>query len=641
MAVYKIGDQEYEVDDRIQGEELISTLESLKARVSTPDPVPSTDEELIAGFESITGGDYTPEPMPSLDERARNNTVGAIDFGLTTLLSAVPATGGTIFGFMEGVADEIASGEFGSYEAAERIRQKAMDKAQEYSLQPFTESGRGVQEDVGGFLAESPTGRALTSAGIAAAPMSASLGMSPNALRYLTSRRMIDPQSGLPVGPLKRALKKYEAGVELIDDVPDLDQLIDTHGPDRAVDIMARRKISRGEDNRVLAGLRLENNQLVKDPLGEKAVNSGFRAGDVAMTKNANLDTQSAMLKMLKDKRRELAESSYPRRPIEAVGDVMVDRIKILNNRAKELRGQLDRIARGSAVDDRALPGAGVTPGLRGLNVDTSGIERAVLEGLDRIDMDLPPEVRTNTTLLNDFVKDKAAFAASTISEDAGSKSLIRKTIKLLNEARTADAYEVHKIKRQIDSMLDWESTKFKGIKGEGEVFAKNIRRQLNQAVRDVSPAYASVNDELSGLAGALGGFRDLLSKKIDWNADNLSDAIGQEMRKLETNYGVRPALSNAAKEIDNQVQRLGIDTPIDTSRLVKFSYALDERFRPSARGSFSGSIAGTISAEAAAQQSATQTALGLFKRGIEKLRSISDEDAMNTMQQILTRDKP
>jgi hypothetical protein len=597
--------------------------------------------------EGVMPEDYIPEPIPTLDEKARANTLGALDFGVTSLLSAIPATGASVLGFLEGVAEEIAGGEFGSYEAAERIRQKSMQRAQDVSLQPFTESGRQTQEAVGEALTETPLGRAVASSGIATAPLAAATAplikgatVSNPVRNYLASKRLIDEKSGLPVGPLKKSLKKYGAGVELIDDTADIDRLLEDHGVDGAVEIAARRKISRGEDNAVLAGLKLENNSLVKDKLGEKAVNQGFRSGDVAMSKNSNMQTRKAMLDMLKDKRKLVRESSYNRRPIDKVGEVMVERVGILNNRASELRKKLDSIARGS-VDERALPGPGVTRGLKGLDVDSSGVERAVMEGLDSLDLDIPDEVRRNTTLLNDFLKDKNAFVASAISEDSGSKSLIRKTVKLLNEARTADAYELHKIKRQIDSMLDWESTKYKGLKGEGEKFAKNVRFQVNQAIRDVNPTYAAVNDELSGIAGALGKFRKALGeKRIDWRSDSVSSAVGQEMRKLETNYGVKQALSDSAKAIDDQVRKLGIDTPVDADRLVRFSYVLDERFRPSARGSFSGSIAGTLSGEIAAGQSAQNVGLGLIRKGIEKLRSVSDEDAMNTMQQILTRDQ-
>lgn len=592
--------------------------------------------------EGLTEQDYIPEKIPSLEDKAKLNTVGALDFGLSSLLSAVPATAGNVLGFFGGVIEEIANGDFGSPEAAQRIQEKALSKAAEFSLQPFTESGREAQQVVGEFMTESPVGRAVASSGIAAAPLAASVGMSPNALKYLTSRRMIDRKSGLPIGPLKKSLKKYDAGVDLIDGVDDIDKLIDQYGPDMAVEVIARRKISRGEDNKILAGLRLDNNRVVKDPIGEKAVNQGFRAGDVAMAKNANLQTKDSLLKMLKDKRKELNESSYDRRPIERVGDVMVKRIDHLQGRAKELRQQLDRIARGSAVDENALPGPGVTGGLRGLQVDTTGLERVIFEGLDRLDLDIPENVRNNPTLLNDFIRDKGAFVASAISEDAGSKNIIKKTIKLLNDARTADAYEVHKIKRQIDNMIDWESTKYKGLKGEGEKFAKSVRRELNQAVRDVSEPYAAVNDELSQLAGSLNGFRNAIgNKKIDWFGESLAQDIGREMRKLETNYGNTTALANAAKEIDRQVYRLGIDAPEDTSRMVKFAYTLDERFRPSARGSFSGSIAGTLAGQAAQQESATSMGLGLIRRGIESLIKTSDEEAMNTMQKLLTRDKP
>ena len=605
------------------------------------------EQQNLGFFESLVS--------PQAYKRAMDLSIGALDVAGTTAASAIPATAGTVLGFFESVAEEIASGEFGSPEAAQRIKQKALDRASDFTLQPFTEAGREIQQGIGEFATESEVGRALTSAGIATAPLAAqSTALIRPAVQQarlnaqeLVKRQMIDPKSGLPVGPLKRSLDRLGAGADVVDTTEDLPRLIDQYGPDKAIELVTKKKIQQGSDNQYLAKLMLEDDikgaKIVKDKIGEKAINQGFRAGDVAMSKNANKPTRKYLLNMLKDKRKEINETGSSERPIVRAGDVVVERINVLRDRADVLRKKLNSIANGGQFEPGTLGGPGVTQGLKGLKIDTSNLERVVFEGLDRLDVAIPDEVRNNPTLLNDFIRDKGAFVASAISEDGGSKSLIKKTIKLLNEARDADAYEAHKIKRQIDSMLDWESTKYKGIKGEGETFAKKIRRELNQAVREVSEPYAAVNDELSQIAGALNGFRDAVgNKKIDWFGDNLNINIGTQLRKLETNYGNAQALAKAASNIDSQVRKLGVPTDVDTGKMVKFAYILDERFRPSKRGSFTGSIAGVKSGESAAMDaitgSKTGAALGMIRKGIESLRKTSDDEAMNTMQQLLTR---
>lgn len=586
---------------------------------------------------------------PDAYKRAMDLSVGALDVAGTTAASAIPATAGTVLGFFESVAEEIASGEYGSPEAAQRIKQKALERAGDFTIQPFTEAGREIQQGIGEFATGSEAGRALTVASMGAAPFAGQTSVAPAIarMRELAKRQMIDPKSGLPVGPLKKSLDRLGAGADVVDTTEDLPRLIDQYGPDKAVDLVTKKKIQQGSDNQYLAKLMLEDDikgpKIVKDKLGEKAINQGFRAGDVAMSKNANKPTRKAFLNMLKDKRKEINETGSSERPLVRAGEVVAERINVLRDRASILRKKLNSIANGERFEPGTLGGPGVTQGLKGLKIDTSSLEKAVFDGLDRLDIDIPDNVRNNPTLLNDFIKDKGAFVASAISEDGGSKSLIKKTIKLLNEARDADAYEAHKIKRQIDSMLDWESTKYKGIKGEGENFAKNIRRELNQSVREVSEPYAAVNDELSQIAGALNSFRNAVgNKKIDWFGDDLAINIGTQLRKLETNYGNAQALAKSASEIDSQVRKLGVNTDIDTGKLVKFAYLLDERFRPSKRGSFTGSMAGVTSGETAAMDaiagSKTAAALGMVRKGVEALRKTSDDEAMNTMQQLLTR---
>jgi len=664
MAVYEIGGSRYELPDNLSKEQLVETLTLLSDGVKPAEYDPmlprvpdesgiveqiqkTSEPERMGFFESLIS--------PQSYQRAMDLTMGALDVAGTSAASAIPATAGTVLGFFESVAEEIANGEYGSPEAAQRIKQKALDRAGDFTLQPLTESGREIQQDLGEFATENEYGRALVSAGMATAPLAAQTAALANpALQQakintqaLLKRQMIDPKTGLATGPLKRAMDRLGAGQDLIDTTDDLPRLIDQYGPEKAVDLVTKKKIQQGSDNQYLAKIMLEDDingpKIVKDAIGEKAINQGFRAGDVAMSKNANKPTKQKLLQMLKDKRKELNETGSSERPIVRAGEVVVDRIGVLRDRADVLRKKLNSIANGGQFEPGTLGGPGVNPGLKGLKIDTSGLEKVVFDNLDRLDVAIPDEVRKNPTLLNDFIKDKGAFVASAISEDGGSKSLIKKTIKLLNEARDADAYEAHKIKRQIDSMLDWESTKYKGIKGEGERFAKQIRRELNQAVREVSEPYAIVNDELSQIAGALNGFRDAVgNKKIDWFGDDLSTNIGTQLRKLETNYGNAQALSKAASNIDAQVRKLGISTDVDTPKLVKFAYTLDERFRPSARGSFAGSIAGVKSGESAAMDaitgSKTGAALGMVRKGIEALRKTSDEEAMNTMQKLLTR---
>ena len=89
------------------------------------------------------------KPEPTLGDRA----VGTLETGGTLLTGMTSGLIGQIEGSVEGILREIASGEFGSYEAADRIEQLAMKRAQQLTYIPETETGREFVEATGEALA--------------------------------------------------------------------------------------------------------------------------------------------------------------------------------------------------------------------------------------------------------------------------------------------------------------------------------------------------------------------------------------------------------------------------------------------------------------------------------------------------------
>ena len=83
------------------------------------------------------------KPEPTLAEKA----VGVGETGATLLTGATTGLLGMIEGTAEGIAKEIASGEFGTDEAANRIEQLALERASQLTYQPGTESGKEILQE--------------------------------------------------------------------------------------------------------------------------------------------------------------------------------------------------------------------------------------------------------------------------------------------------------------------------------------------------------------------------------------------------------------------------------------------------------------------------------------------------------------
>lgn len=89
------------------------------------------------------------EPDPTLGQKVK----GVAETGATMLTGMTTGLIGQIEGSVEGILREIASGEFGSREAADRIEKLAFDRAQMLTYTPETETGQEYTQAVGETLA--------------------------------------------------------------------------------------------------------------------------------------------------------------------------------------------------------------------------------------------------------------------------------------------------------------------------------------------------------------------------------------------------------------------------------------------------------------------------------------------------------
>lgn len=96
-------------------------------------------------LEAINGPTAEPRPDPSLMEVV----AGAGEAAATLATGASFGMGGQLRGTLYGLAEEILSGQFGTQEAAQRIKQRADELAAEYTYQPRTETGQEFVETIG------------------------------------------------------------------------------------------------------------------------------------------------------------------------------------------------------------------------------------------------------------------------------------------------------------------------------------------------------------------------------------------------------------------------------------------------------------------------------------------------------------
>jgi hypothetical protein len=455
------------------------------------------------------------------------------------------------------------------------------------------------------------------------------------AAKFGKNLALIDQQTALPSPAFQKALDKR--GLQygsIIDDVDSLPVLRSNLKPDEVVERILQRKLISGASDDVTATLRLDAGRIVPDQLGEEAIKQGFRPGKIAAIKSMNSSTKTEAVKMLNMTRQILANDSLKDkfRPTNVVGDNVKKQFDFIRGKADILRLDLDRIANKPAAGANTLGGPGVTPGLKGLEINTNKIENAVLGGLDKLKLNIPDDVLKDTKKLSSFLKGNEAFTGSLISENPSSKNIIRRSVKLLSEPGEADASRAHIIKKQLDELIDFNKASRQGLTDSGKNFAKAVRSAVNETIRDVSPRYANINDELSLSLQSMNKFQKVLGPSIDVFDKGASSAIGQDLRGLLSNRKTRVNLENAVDSIADTAAKLGGKFDVDVKNLTRFANTLDDRFGAVADTSLKGEVESVI------REGARATAVKKVAEGAEKLRGINEKNALNSIQKILMR---
>ena len=654
----------------------LQALEQLDA-LSQQQPIQSQQDTKLSDVDSVVGGlgmeavSGANKAIAGIIDTFGTDTInaalelGGFESRVPTLTSAISApkgqfTEGTI---AEGLPTDIAAGAGGfavnALTGQGLIRQGANNLAPlaastgarvlRQAAQPglaataatggASGAGEQVGRDVGGESGALVGAIAAPIAGIAA------LGGAKAAITKLGSKfgrniGLIDQQTALPTPAFQKALDKR--GVQygsLIDDVDNLPVLQGRQNADDVVESILRRKLINNSTDDVTATLRLEGNRIVPDQLGEEALKQGFTAGRIASVKGMNANTKKEAVRMLNMERQILANASKADdfRPTDVVGDNSMQRFDFIRGKADILRNDLDKLANKPFAGNRSLSGPGVTTGLKGQQINGAKVEDSMISSLQKIFVDIPEEVLKDTQLLPKFLKGKGVFVGSDISKDPTSQKIIKDVVDLLNEGGS-DAFGAHRIKRQLDRLIDFNKKSAQGLTKEGKNFAKEIRFSLNESIREVNPQYAKINDELSLSIESMNNFQKALGPSIDVFEKGATKAVGQDLKGLLSNRKTRVNLENAVNSLDDAANKLGGNFDVNVKSLTRFANTLDDRFGAVAETSMKGEMAGALNQAARGKAGAVDFALQKTAESAEKLRGINDTNALNTLTKILKR---
>jgi len=546
---------------------------------------------------------------------------------LATGALALPVSG------VAGIAGSLWPGAEGQGERAVKATQEAM------TYQPRTPEGQQVLEEVGGVIepigsavksledslgefAFDVTGSPAIAAAAATTPtlVGEILGIaSLKSLRVGTKLKV----NGEATRTLKKQLHKDGLDYDTLhpltkESIPDMvdETLLPGGNPVKPEAKLALvNEIKNGSRNDALATLKVEGNNLKPDPVGIEAVKQGFRPGVVQAVKTASASTKAKMKEMLRIRKsiKNNERIALDTRPDIVIGDEITSRIGFIRDKMDVARKQLNDIA---------------TDRLPGMEIDATEVRNVVKNHMDDLGVEFTPDV---DGLPN------PSFNNSLISEDFAAQRSIKALFRLMKKGGRPDALRFHRMKRELDNLINWQKSSSSGLTEAGRRVLKDVRGKLNETLGNLDPEYASVNKVLSSSLDAMQNL-DKSVGSIDILGEGANKALGTRMRALMSNQTGRVKIENSIEDINRVARDLGGVFDVDIKDLVLFDNALAEQYGAVARTSLAGQAEqAASSAISQSPKSSVLNAVGkMVGKGVEKARGINEFNSFEILDKLL-----
>lgn len=351
---------------------------------------------------------------------------------------------------------------------------------------------------------------------------------------------------------------------------------------------------------------------------GEKTINQTQKAQKVkSMAKEQGFDdTDIDFIQSMKPTDRKKAQKMITlaqeasvnkraiERPIDIVGDSMVDRVKFIRNK--------NSIA-GKAVDTTAKA-------LKGQKVDSTPIRDRAL------------------ALLED-----AGVTANNDGTPNWSKSIFNKTPDLKNKimkslsdlpAGEIDAYDLHNFKKSIDEVVNY-GVKGEGLKGKSASILKAIRTSADEVLDSNFDSYNNANTDYKVTRDILDITDDLFGKK----AGVVKERGGQLLRSVFSNNTQRPRVLSLIEQLDKISKKYGGKFDDNLVDQAIFTEILEDVYGTQATTSLQGQTARAIKGTQKVIEGLRNPVQGageLLASTAEKLTGISPERKKKILEALI-----
>lgn len=334
------------------------------------------------------------------------------------------------------------------------------------------------------------------------------------------------------------------------------------------------------------------------------AVSNGVDEKAVDLVRSASPEGKSHMRDMVMRMRRFLRDPRYSGRPADIAGEVVQERLGLISRTRQRLGRSLD-----IEVNKIGPKPVDVTPAYN----------------------DFFAALRDEGVVLDGFSPN---FSGSSFEQIGATEKLLKDVLKRI-ESVEPNALQLHRLKRYLDKLVFTGKQAEGGVDGDAVRIVKALRHGVDQTLDNTFPSYKAINDELSTVIQTMNQVNDAMPRKVDLDAPGSAAALGQEARKLMSNYASRQLLANSFDQIDEVAAKYGANVNSSVRDLAVFAKHLDESFEPVAKTGFRAEV--TQGASAAARGEGQNWFLG---RMAERFFGPDKEEALSALEELL-RESP
>ena len=298
-------------------------------------------------------------------------------------------------------------------------------------------------------------------------------------------------------------------------------------------------------------GYKIKNGRVVKDDIARKLVNEGVSEKLVIAPNSMTPGDRQAANEMM-----DLAfdfltkgKGSEKSRPNKVIGKNTIKRLNFLREKK---RGAGERI--GNAVKK-----------------DFAG-NKIIID-------DLRQAFASDLSDLQIYIDEKGLLDDSVALTDQGINQ-IKKSLSFLNNTK-GDARALHTVKQSLSNLINYDDKSIvrEPIHYQIESAISNLRENINRRLRSMSPDYAKANDEFSEIAGVIKPFVKSVGRLFDPSSDRAENYIGQEARKVLTNYSRANPMIEAFDNLETMVAKYGAKYDDDIMTQVMVNNAMEDVF--------------------------------------------------------------